>query len=213
MNRQKSYADVVGARRAHGVSDVECGVLVMVGRALVVEPRHLAQLAYGQDQRLAAHPPLAEYEAAVSQLCDRALLRVLSEAECDAERRRLLAWTGPRVPSIDDWRPGWTVFTAAGFELHCRMVGPDYAARNCHGWRVDDAARLVEFAAATRETCQELLDDVVADPAAYLGHPARIDAVESPRECGPWLPSHHEEADRGWAAVLRFEMLPDARDE
>jgi hypothetical protein len=211
MKPEEMRARIERACSAVGLSEEEYSVLCIVGYGMFVTPARLASFAHRQDSWDVRNQGLATYEAAVERLIRRDLLRVLTQEDCDTERRRLRQWAGPRSAD-EDWFEGAVVFTAAGFSLFRGVVQQAFGAAHVlherSGWRIEDTPRRVEFVADTREECARRVDEFLQDPDMYLGRPARIVSVDPPRECGLWLPSHFEEADHGWTAVIRFEWLP-----
>jgi hypothetical protein len=159
------------------LSLVDYSILCTIDHGAFVEPSRLASFARGLLRIDLPEPPVDAFRTAIGELVRRGILRIATASDCEAERRRLLAWTGPRLAD-DDWQEGVVLFSASGFAMFSRLVldvfGREHVVQSRSGWRVDDDAQRVEFAADTKDECARRLAEFLGDDVeSYFGQPAR----------------------------------------
>ena len=179
------------------------------GYRVTLAPRAFIAHAFAAtagDRRGSAAP--AVLASALRRLRVRGLMTCLTAAALRAERRRKAA---SRVPEIfdDGYRAGHVDFTSKGYDLHRKVIraihGSEFLDRTDAGFNLDLKACRFDVFAVRAEDCSRLMDDLLADIAAYAGDDhVKVTDSSRLRKIATWRPNRFLERKSGYHGVVRF---------
>lgn len=148
---------------------------------------------------------LDELASALTRLTEANLMRVLTEADVEAEKTRRAS---SRVPELDDgiyYRPGHVDFTERGYLLYRNVAAAIYGPMEDGGLNLDSAENRFDVYTRTPDHCRRIMKEIETTPAACAGvEAARIVGRTEPARIGAWRPNRFIVLPEGYHATLTY---------